>query len=791
MIHKDTEISLNLAYSEAARREHEYVSVEHMLYALTFERKVQEALFASGVDIEEVRKDIEEHFGEFFKDAKIKEDKPPHPTVAFQRVVQRAVQHTISSGKDLVDGVSLLIALFGEQESFAVYFLEKQDLSRFDLVQFAAHGVAKPGFEDYLDRLEDSHMETLGGNSRSPAIRRSEHDDDDDQDQEQTGGNKRARNPLGLYAINLCEMARKGKIDPLIGREAEIERAIQILCRRRKNNPLFVGDSGVGKTALAEGLALRIVQDQVPAPLKNAEIYALDMGALLAGSKFRGDFEERLKGILKEMEKSRKRILFIDEIHTVIGAGAVSGGSMDASNLLKPFLSKGTVRVMGSTTYKEFRGQFEQDHALARRFQKIEIVEPSVAETIKILKGLQDNYEKYHNVKYSKEAIRSAVELSARHLTDRKLPDKAIDVIDEVGAATALKFPVGDNANLKQRTISAHDVQVVVAKMARIPAQKVSTSDVEALRDLDKKLRGVVFGQNAAIESIVGATRMARSGLGNDNRPIGSFLFAGPTGVGKTELAKQLAMVLRVEFIRFDMSEYMERHSVSRLIGAPPGYVGYNEGGLLTDAVHKNPYAILLLDEIEKAHPDVHNILLQIMDNGTLTDSNGRVTDFRNVMIIMTTNAGARELVHGNIGFGRGEQSDEVGNSREQSTAIREQFSPEFRNRIDHIINFAPLTQDVMLHIVDKFLAELVEKLRAKKMTFTWTDAAKKWLAEKGYDRSYGARPLARVIAEHVKKPLSEMLLFGNVTKGQKVLLTVSDDKKSLLCVAEATTGME
>jgi ATP-dependent Clp protease ATP-binding subunit ClpA len=777
MISHELEISLNLAVSEAARRGHEYVTVEHVLFALLQNDNAIKALRACGGSVDYTRQRLEEFFDEHIASGTLRPGQMPQPTIGFQRVIQRAAQHVRAAGKDKIKGENLLVALFSERDSFAVYFLQQQHISRFDVINYISHGITKStdsaespdeadaGKETPVARLGDGdHRANPDGHPR------------EDEDEAETGPAERqgGRDPLALYAVDLCARARSGHIDPLVGRDAEIERTVQVLCRRRKNNPLLVGDAGVGKTAIAEGLALRITEDKVPGALKGATIYSLDMGSLLAGSRFRGDFEQRLKGLLASIRKKKNAILFIDEIHTVIGAGSVSGGTLDASNLLKPSLANGTLRCIGSTTFKEFRSHFENDHALVRRFQKIDVDEPSVEDTIAILKGLKSRYEEHHKVKYSPDALRGAAELSARYLRDKKLPDKAIDVIDEVGAAAALaREPVkGNYKSTKTRTISLDDVQAVVAKMARIPPQKVSNSDKAALKDLDQKLKAVVFGQDPAIEALASAIKLSRSGLGSTEKPIGSFLFAGPTGVGKTEVAKQLAAILGIEFIRFDMSEYMERHTVSRLIGAPPGYVGFDQGGLLTDAVNKSPHAVILFDEIEKAHGDLQNILLQVMDHGTLTDNNGRQTDFRNTVIIMTTNAGAREMMHGSIGFTRspGISPTEKGDLE----AIKNTFSPEFRNRLDAVIYFQSLPRPVILSVVDKFTREIVDKLTAKKIEVAIEDSAREYLADKGFDPSFGARPLARVIQNEISKPLADEVLFGRLSKGGKVRISAS-----------------
>jgi ATP-dependent Clp protease ATP-binding subunit ClpA len=757
MISPELEVSLNLAVSESARRGHQFVTVEHVLYALLFNESAVKALKACGGSIDQARGDIEEYFREQFPKDSLKPGSIPQPTIAFQRVIQRAAQHMRAAGKEQIEGDNILVAIFSERESFAVYFLKKQNITRFDLINYISHGITKPGAEDFDDKAVSHEPKAL------PSDTSPEEDDgnDSDIDEDGQGRPRKEKDPLKLYSVNLCERARQGKIDPLIGRELELERTMQVLCRRRKNNPLYVGDSGVGKTAIAEGLALKIVDGEVPDQLKDAEIFSLDMGTLIAGSRFRGDFEQRLKDLLKALKKRDKAILFIDEIHTVIGAGAVSGGALDASNLLKPALSSGQLRCIGSTTYKEYRQYFKNDHALERRFQKIDVDEPSIEDTVKILKGLKSHYEKHHNVVYSTKALRTAAELAARYLRDRKLPDTAIDVIDETGAVFALRAGRIKGASKK---VGVSDIQEVVAKMARIPPQKVNATDREGLRNLEGELKGVVFGQDPAIESLASVIKLSRSGLREEEKPIGAFLFAGPTGVGKTEVAKQLARIMGIEFVRFDMSEYMERHALSRLIGAPPGYVGFDQGGLLTEAINKTPHAVLLLDEIEKAHGDIQNILLQVMDHGTLTDTNGRQTDFRNVIIIMTTNAGARELQSGGIGFNR-----KPGADAGSSTAVKDLFSPEFRNRLDGIITFAPLTLDIILSIVDKFVGDLKKRLAKQKVYLELTDAARRQLAEVGFDPAFGARPLARVIQDQLKRPLSNELLFGKLADGGKV----------------------
>ncbi len=670
------------------------------------------------------------------------------PTLSFQRVVQRALINVESSGREEVTGANVLVAIFSERESHAAYFLQKQEMTRLDAVQYISHGVAKAAGKDIPRVVRGVDGVFQGENQEST--------------QEEEKASSEASEALDAYCVNLNEKASKGKIDPLIGRQDEVERTIQILCRRSKNNPLLVGDPGVGKTAIAEGLAKRIVDGDVPEVLLAGVIYSLDMGTLLAGTRYRGDFEERLKAVMTELEGMDNAILFIDEIHTIIGAGATSGGAMDASNLLKPALASGAIRCIGSTTYKEFRSHFEKDRALLRRFQKIDVHEPSVPDSIKILKGLKPYFEEHHKVRYTADAIKSAVELSARYINDRKLPDKAIDVIDEVGAAQMLK-----PENRRKKTIGVKDVEDVVAKIARIPPKSVSKEDTESLRKLDVELKRVVFGQDAAIEALSSSIKLARAGLREPEKPIGNYLFSGPTGVGKTEVARQLASIMGVELVRFDMSEYMERHTVSRLIGAPPGYVGYDQGGLLTDAIDQQPHAVLLLDEIEKAHPDLFNILLQVMDHGKLTDHNGKQVDFRNVVLIMTTNAGAHEMSKQAIGFGSGVREGE------DEEAIKRLFTPEFRNRLDAVVPFGPLPPEVVSRVVEKFVLQLETQLQDRNVTLSLNDAAATWLAEKGYDQLNGARPLARVIQENIKKPLSEELLFGKLAKGGHVTITV------------------
>lgn len=736
--------ALHRAIDLATERQHELATLEHLLLALTDEQHAAAVLRACNVDIELLRRNLHEFIENELANLHLDGGEKAKPTASFHRVIQRAVIHVQSSGREEVTGANVLVALFAERESNAVHFLQQQDMTRFDAVNYISHGLAKkPG----------------ASISRSPR----------GASEEAEAGEKQAESALGNYCVNLNEKARQGRIDPLIGRDLEIERSIQVLCRRRKNNPLLVGDPGVGKTAIAEGLARKIVDEDVPEVLAESTIFALDMGALLAGTRYRGDFEERIKSVLKELEDHDDAILFIDEIHTVIGAGATSGGAMDASNLLKPALQSGTLRCMGSTTYKEYRQHFEKDRALARRFQKIDVPEPSAADTVKILQGLKPYFEKHHGVEYTNDAIKAAADLSAKYMTDRKLPDKAIDVIDEAGARQMLFAP-----DKRKKIIGTEEVEEVIAKMARIPPKSVSTTDTERLRNLADDLKRVVFGQDEAIGQLAAAIKLSRAGLREPNKPIGSYLFAGPTGVGKTEVAKQLGHALGVELIRFDMSEYMERHTVSRLIGAPPGYVGYDQGGLLTDAIDQHPHSVLLLDEIEKAHPEIFNILLQVMDNGALTDSNGRKVDFRNVILIMTTNAGASDAARFAIGFGGGKKSDET------DAAIKRMFTPEFRNRLDAIVHFAGLNQAIIDRIVEKFILQLEAQLADRSVTFEVTPEATRWLAERGFDDEMGARPLARIIQEHVKKPIADELLFGALKNGGvvKVSIDPSDSGK-------------
>ncbi|MGD8583248.1 MAG: ATP-dependent Clp protease ATP-binding subunit ClpA, partial [Gammaproteobacteria bacterium] len=731
----------NRAFNDARDKRHEYITVEHLLLALLDNSSANSVLQACGADLNLIRSELHEYLEKntpVFSDVVSGE---VQPTLGFQRVLQRAVFHVQSSGKKEVVGANVLVAMFGEQESQAVYLLNKQGVSRLDVVNYISHGIAK--VSDETQKIEPETREEPAGEAENQ--------------------------PLENFATNLNQRAMQGHIDPLIGREDEIERTIQILCRRRKNNPLLVGEAGVGKTALAEGLAKKIVDREVPDVLKHSTIYSLDLGALVAGTKYRGDFEKRLKGVLRQLKKTDGAILFIDEIHTIIGAGSASGGVMDASNLIKPMLASGDLKCIGSTTYAEFRSIFEKDHALARRFQKIDIEEPTVDETIDILKGLKTRFEEHHDVKYSNNALRAAAELSERYITDRFLPDKAIDVIDEAGANRRLLGKSGS-----KKSVNVTDIENIVAKIARIPPKTVSTSDTEILKNLERDLNLVVFGQDEAISTLATAIRMSRSGLAAPDKPIGSFLFSGPTGVGKTEVCKQLAQVMGVELVRFDMSEYMERHTVSRLIGAPPGYVGFDDGGLLTEAITKQPHSVLLLDEIEKAHPEVFNILLQVMDHGTLTDSNGRKTDFRNVILIMTTNAGAQLMSRRSMGFT--EQQNELDGMEE----IKRLFTPEFRNRLDGIVQFGPLDEKTIASVVDKFLVELETQLDEKKVSLHVDDDARTWIAEKGYDAKMGARPMARVIQEHLKKPLANELLFGNLARGGKALVTVVDGELSI-----------
>ena len=748
MLSRNLEKTLHRALAHANERRHEYATLEHLLLALTDDQDAVAVLRACTVDLEKLRRDLANYVDNELTNLVSTHVEDAKPTASFQRVLQRAAIHVQSSGREEVTGANVLVAMFAERESHAVYFLQEQDMTRFDAVNYISHGIAKAPGRSETRRVQGAEEE--GGGERGDKQQKRNHD------------------ALDAYCVNLNKKAKNGKIDPLIGRESEVDRTIQILCRRSKNNPLYVGDPGVGKTAIAEGLARRIVQKEVPEVLLNATIFALDMGTLLAGTRYRGDFEERLKAVLTELEATPGAVLFIDEIHTVIGAGATSGGAMDASNLLKPALAGGAIRCIGSTTYKEYRNYFEKDRALVRRFQKIDVNEPTVEDSVKILRGLKPYYERHHKVRYTADAIRAAVELAHRYINDRKLPDKAIDVIDEVGAAQML-VP----ENRRRKTITAKEVEAVVATMARIPPKSVSRDDREVLKNLERDLKTMVFGQDKAIDALTSAIKLARAGLREPEKPIGSYLFSGPTGVGKTEVARQLARTLGIEITRFDMSEYMERHTVSRLIGAPPGYVGFDQGGLLTDAIDQHPHCVLLLDEVEKAHPDLFNILLQVMDYGKLTDHNGKNVDFRNVILIMTTNAGASDMAKPAIGFG---SEVRVGEDEE---AINRLFTPEFRNRLDSIISFAALAPETIGRVVDKFILQLEVQLSDRNVTIELDEAARKWLAEKGYDRLFGARPLGRVIQEHIKQPLAEELLFGKLAKGGVVNVSVKDGKLS------------
>ncbi|HEY5719784.1 MAG TPA: ATP-dependent Clp protease ATP-binding subunit ClpA [Gammaproteobacteria bacterium] len=744
MLSKDLEQSLNDAFREARDKRHEFMTVEHLLLALLDNPAVVALLNSCAVDIERLRRELVDFLDETSPLLAPNDSRDIQPTVGFQRVLQRAVMQVQSSGQKEVTGANVMVAIFSEQKSQAVFFLNRQNLTRLDVVNYISHGITK---------IDD-------GQGQDEASQSDEEGEDE--------GSRKA--PLESFASNLNELARQGRIDPLIGREQEVERVIRILCRRRKNNPLLVGEAGVGKTAIAEGLAKLIVDGQVPEVLADSTIYALDLGGLVAGTKYRGDFEKRLKAVLEELKKKPGSVLFIDEIHTIIGAGAASGGVMDASNLIKPWLASGELRCIGSTTYQEYRGIFEKDRALTRRFQKIDVVEPTVEDTVKILRGLKSRFEDHHGIRYSAQALRAAAELADRHIGDRHLPDKAIDVIDEVGAAFRLLPP-----SRKRKTVGVADVEAMVAKIARIPPKTVSVSDKEQLANLERNLKMVVFGQDVAIDQLAAAIKMARSGLGRPEKPIGSFLFSGPTGVGKTEVAKQLAFIMGIELIRFDMSEYMERHAVSRLIGAPPGYVGFDQGGLLTEAITKKPHAVLLLDEIEKAHPDVFNVLLQVMDHGTLTDNNGRKADFRNVVIIMTTNAGAETMNKSVIGFTtKREQGDEMAD-------LKRLFTPEFRNRLDATISFRPLDHEVILRVVDKFLMQLEEQLHEKKVEVTFTDKLRAHLAKKGFDPLMGARPMQRLIQDTVRRALADELLFGRLVDGGRLTVDVSDAGETVL----------
>ncbi|AVF05306.1 MULTISPECIES: ATP-dependent Clp protease ATP-binding subunit ClpA [Devosia] len=734
------EKALHQAMNLARERNHEFATLEHLLLALTDDRDTLAVLTGCDVDIDALKSDLEDFINEELDSLVVQNGQDARPTAAFQRVIQRAVIHVQSSGREEVTGANVLVAIFAERESHAAYFLEQQDMSRLDAVNFISHGITKSG----------------------PSEERKVHGAEEGEAHSEGGADAKKSSALADFCVNLNEKARAGKIDPLIGRDTELRRTIQVLCRRSKNNPLYVGDAGVGKTAIAEGLARKIIEGDVPEVLKEAVIYALDMGALLAGTRYRGDFEERLKAVMKELEKMPNAVLFIDEIHTMIGAGATSGGALDASNLLKPALASGAIRCIGSTTYKEYRQFFEKDRALVRRFQKIDVNEPTVPDAIEIVKGLRPYFEEFHKLKYTDEALKAAVELSARYITDRKLPDKAIDVIDETGASQML-LP----EDKRKKTIDVEDIETTIASIARIPPKSVSKSDAELLSGLQQSLKTVVFGQDDAITALSSAIKLARAGLREPEKPIGSYLFTGPTGVGKTEVAKQLADTLGVELLRFDMSEYMERHTISRLLGAPPGYVGFDQGGLLTDGVDQHPHCVVLLDEIEKAHPDLYNVLLQVMDHGKLTDHNGKAVDFRNVILIMTSNVGAAELARAPIGFGR---KREQGDDEE---AINRTFSPEFRNRLDAIISFAPLPREVVRRVVEKFVLQLEGQLAERGVTINLTPEAADWLAEHGYDERMGARPLGRVIQEHVKKPLADQVLFGELVNGGTVTVAV------------------
>jgi ATP-dependent Clp protease ATP-binding subunit ClpA len=752
MIAQELEVSLHMAFVEARQKQHEFITVEHLLLAMLDNPSAAEVLKACGVDLDELRGVLTDFINEHTPRLAAHSDADTQPTQGFQRVIQRAILHVQSSGKKEVTGANVLVAVFGEKESHAVYFLNQRGVTRLDVVNYIAHGITKSP-----QQKQDKAAEA--------------------KDDSETGSE--SQGALDAYTVNLNAMARNGKIDPLIGRAHELERVIQVLCRRRKNNPLLVGEAGVGKTAIAEGLARRINEADVPELLKEYQVYSLDMGALLAGTKYRGDFEQRLKAVLKQLSENPKSILFIDEIHTIIGAGAASGGTLDASNLLKPALSTGALKCIGATTYGEYRQIFEKDHALSRRFQKVDVPEPSIAETVEILKGLKTRFEQHHGVKYAPAALTSAAELAARFINDRHLPDKAIDVIDEAGAAQKI-LP----KSRQKKVIGKNEVEEIVAKIARIPAKNVSSDDRNALRTLDRDLKNVVFGQDKAIDALVSAIRMARSGLGNPRKPIGNFLFSGPTGVGKTEVARQLAFCLGIELLRFDMSEYMERHAVSRLIGAPPGYVGFDQGGQLTEGITKHPYSVLLLDEIEKAHPDIFNILLQVMDHGTLTDNNGRKADFRNVIVIMTTNAGAGELARQTIGFATEKQAGD------EMAEIKRMFTPEFRNRLDATISFGSLDHEVILRVVDKFLLELEAQLHEKKVDPTFSPKLREFLARKGFDPLMGARPMSRLIQDTIRKALADELLFGRLTGGGKVTIDL-DENDTVRLVFEEPAAKE
>ncbi len=750
MIAQELEVSLHMAFMDARQKKHEFITVEHLLLAMLENPSALEVLKACGTNLEELKKLLED-FIEEHTPLIADEDSETQPTLGFQRVIQRAILHVQSSGKKEVTGANVLVAIFGEKDSHAVYFLHEKGVTRLDVVNFIAHGIAK---------IEDSDAEGKKDGAET------------DDSAEQKGG--KADNALASYATNLNELAVEGKIDPLIGRDSELERVVQILCRRRKNNPLLVGEAGVGKTAIAEGLARRIVEGEIPEILERAEVFSLDMGALLAGTKYRGDFEQRLKAVLKQLAKQPNAILFVDEIHTIIGAGAASGGTLDASNLLKPALSSGQLRCIGATTYNEYRGIFEKDHALSRRFQKIDVGEPSVTETVSILRGLKSRFEEHHQVRYTVTALTAAAELSARFIHDRHLPDKAIDIIDEAGAAQ--RIAVGKK---KKKVIGKLEIEGIISKIARVPSQSVSNDDRSKLKTLDRDLNAVVFGQERAIDALSSSIKMSRSGLGNPRKPVGAFLFSGPTGVGKTEVARQLAYTMGIELVRFDMSEYMERHAVSRLIGAPPGYVGFDQGGLLTEALVKQPHCVLLLDEIEKAHPDIFNILLQVMDHGTLTDNNGRQADFRNAIIIMTTNAGAAEISKNTMGF------TEAVSAGDELAEIKRQFTPEFRNRLDSIVSFAPLSTEVILKVVDKFLMELEHQLQEKKVDATFSSKLRDHLAKKGFDPLMGARPMARLIQDTIRRALADELLFGKLASGGDVEIDLDENEEVLIQILD------
>ena len=753
MIAQELEVSLHMAFMDARQKRHELITVEHLLLAMLDNPSAAEVLKACGSNIETLRNELTQYIDDHTPTISGEDEVDTQPTLGFQRVIQRAMLHVQSSGKKEVNGSNILVAIYGEKDSHAVYFLHQQGVTRLDVVNFIAHGVSK---------LNE-------GDTNKSSI---------EQESDQESPSAKA---LDIYTINLNKMVLAGKIDPLIGRDSEIQRVIQTLCRRRKNNPLLVGEAGVGKTAIAEGLAKRIVDKEVPVILEETTIFSLDMGALLAGTKYRGDFEQRLKAVMKQLNEHKDAILFIDEIHTLIGAGSASGGTLDASNLLKPALSNGSIKCIGATTYQEYRTVFEKDHALTRRFQKIDVEEPSILDTINILKGLKTRFEKHHNVKYSVAAINSAAELSAKYINDRHLPDKAIDVIDEAGAAQRI-LP----KNKQKKVITNKEIEEVVAKIAKIPPKNISNDDRHTLKNLERDLKAVIFGQEKAIENLASAIKMTRSGLGIPNKPIGNFLFSGPTGVGKTEVARQLAYILGIELIRIDMSEYMERHAVSRLIGAPPGYVGFEQGGLMTEAVNKQPYCVLLLDEIEKAHPDIFNILLQVMDHGSLTDSNGRKTDFRNVTLIMTTNAGAESISKTSMGF---TQSKKMG---DEQAEIKRLFTPEFRNRLDATVSFAPLSHDVILKVVDKFLMQLEDQLHEKKVDATFTENLKSYLAKHGFDPSMGARPMSRLIQDTIRKALADELLFGQLTNGGNVIIDIDEnDKVKLIFETENKAALQ